>query len=134
MFCAFAAVARLVSEADSWSLGDREQLFGAAAGAASEWQLVISSDDEDDLRWLLLEAAGSDLLGADGGDMLLTLTQLFEELPFEELEKQLEVVEVMDSGDDGGEMCIVVGCPPAVKGEAGGSCKLLRDGRAAVDL
>ena len=65
--------------------------------------------------------------------MLLTLTQLFEELLFEELEKQLEVVEVMDSGDDGGEMCIVVGCP-AVKGEAGGSCKLLRDGRAAFDL
>ena len=50
MFCAFAAVARLVIEADSWSLGDREQLLGAAAGAASELQLVISSDDEDDLR------------------------------------------------------------------------------------
>ena len=60
--------------------------------------------------------------------MLLTLTQLFDELPFEELEKQLDVVEVIDSGEEGGEICMVVGCP-AVKGEAGGSCKLFRDGR-----
>ena len=66
--------------------------------------------------------------------MLLTLTQLVGELLFEELEKQLEVVEVMDSGDEGGVMFMLVGWAPAVRGEsASGNCKLLKaDGLTAA--